>query len=161
VEITTPGYKYNMTDLQASLGLTQLKRLDGFNRRRVELARLYDELLSTIEEITPARAPAYPHLNSRHLYIVFLDLDRVTVSRDEFLEELKQRNIGTGIHFRAVHLQHYYRETAGCTPGTLPETEWASERLFSLPLFPGMNDGDVFDVLNALRATLTAVGRVK
>lgn len=161
VEITTPGYKYNMTDIQASLGLTQLERLDALNRTRVELAALYDRLISDVQGIIPVRPPGYPHVHSRHLYIVFLDLDRVVVSRDEFLEELKRRNIGTGIHFRAVHLQHYYREIAGCRPGMLPETEWASERLFSLPLFPGMSEGDVHDVVNALQDALACMGKVK
>jgi len=159
VEITTPGYKYNLTDIQASLGLTQLERLEEFNSRRRLLAGMYDELLSSVEEIAPVRPPVYPHTHSRHLYIVMLDLGRVRVSRDEFLQELKNRNIGTGIHFRAVHLQHYYREAAGYRPGMLPETEWASERIFSLPLFPAMSEGDVQDVVGALRDALAAVGK--
>ena len=156
VEINFPGFKYNMTDMQASLGLTQLPRLDEFNRKRSELAALYEEGLAGIEEIVPLRIPEYPHYHSRHLYIVFLDLERVSRSRDEFLEELKKRNIGTGIHFRAVHEQYYYRELAGGDTDPLPETEWASERLFSLPLFPGMTTGDVEDVLNAIRDTLAS-----
>jgi len=122
----------------------------------VELAALYDRHLSGIEEILHPRAPDYPHVHSHHLYIVFLDLDRVTVSRDGFLAELKKRNIGTGIHFRAVHTQEYYR-TVGYGPGLLPETEWVSDRLFSLPLFPGMIEKDVCDVAGAIRDAVAAV----
>ena len=161
VEITVPGYKYNLTDFQASLGLTQLERLDAFNKRRTDLATLYDEHLREIEEIIPLHRPAYPHDHSHHLYIVFLDLSRVTVDRDTFLEELKRRNIGTGIHFRAVHQQSYYRETHGPEACPLPETEWASERLFSLPLFPDMSEGDVEDVALAIRDTLSNVRRTR
>ena len=161
VEITVPGYKYNLTDFQAALGLTQLERLDAFNRTRAERTALYDERLREIEEIIPLRRPDYPHDHSHHLYIVFLDLGRVTVDRDTFLEELKRRNIGTGIHFRAVHQQSYYRETGDKDAGPLPETEWASDRLFSLPLFPDMTEGDVEDVILAIRDTLSFVRRTR
>lgn len=156
VEIITPGYKCNMTDIQASLGLTQLAKIEKLNEKRAELAALYDRKLLGIEEILHPRAPDYPHVHSHHLYIVFLDLDRVTVSRDGFLAELKKRNIGTGIHFRAVHTQEYYR-TIGYGPGLLPETEWVSDRLFSLPLFPGMIEKDVGDVAGAIRDAVAAV----
>lgn len=156
VEIITPGYKYNMTDIQATLGLTQLVRVDEMNRQRSELADLYDRRLAGIEEILHPRSPEYPHLHSHHLYIVLLDIDRLSVSRDEFLEELKKRNIGTGIHFRAVHTQEYYRTVAGYGPGLLPETEWVSDRLFSLPLFPEMDESDVEDVARAIKDILSA-----
>jgi len=157
VEITIPGFKYNLTDIQASLGITQLARVDELNRKRGELAEIYDRELAGIEEILHPRPPAYPHQNSHHLYIVFLDLERVTVSRDEFVAELKERNIGTGIHFRAVHTQDYYRNQSGSGTGLLPGTEWASERLFSLPLFPAMTEDDVKDVASAIRDTLKKV----
>lgn len=112
-----------------------------------------------IEEILHPIPPKYPHTHSHHLYIVLLDLDRVTVGRDEFLDKLKKRNIGTGIHFRAVHTQEYYRETAGYGRGLLPETEWVSDRLFSLPLFPFMQDKDVEDVCEAIADALEEVRR--
>jgi len=157
VEITTPGFKYNLTDIQSSLGLTQLKRLDALNRRRADLAALYNRLLSGVDEISTLRDPPYPHAHSRHLFIVFLALERVRVSRDEFLEELKKRNIGTGIHFRAVHTQDYYRERRGAKKVKLPNTEWASERLFSLPLFPDMTDRDAEDVVAAIKDAIASV----
>ncbi|MCX6349445.1 MAG: DegT/DnrJ/EryC1/StrS family aminotransferase, partial [Candidatus Aureabacteria bacterium] len=120
-------------------------------------AALYDRLLSGVEEISTLRAPSYPHVHSHHLYIVFLALERVRVFRDEFLEELKKRNIGTGIHFRAVHTQAFYRLRRGAKKVNLPETEWASDRLFSLPLFPGMSDADAEDVVKAIKDVLGGV----
>ncbi|HPJ71524.1 MAG TPA: DegT/DnrJ/EryC1/StrS family aminotransferase, partial [bacterium] len=158
VEVVVPGFKYNMTDLQASLGLTQLPRLEGFNRRREELANRYDRLLADVEEIILPSAPRYPHVHSHHLYIVFLDTDKAGIGRDDFLTRLKERNIGTGIHFRAAHTQQYYREH-GFGPGLLPETEWVSERLFSLPFFPEMLDSDVDDAVEAIKDALAEARR--
>lgn len=157
VEIVMPGFKYNMTDIQSSLGLTQLARVEELNARRGELSVLYDRLLADIPGISHIQSPSYPHQNSYHLYIVLLDIDRLTVTRDQFVDELKKRNIGTGIHFRPVHTQEYYRETAGYQRGLLPETEWVGDRLFSLPLFPAMTEQDLNDVVEAIRETLKDV----
>ncbi len=103
VEIIMPGFKYNLTDIQSSLGLTQLARVEELNDRRGELSALYDRLLSDISGISHIESPAYPHKNSYHLYIVILDIDRLTITRDQFVDRLKEKNIGTGIHFRPVH----------------------------------------------------------
>ncbi|MFH1037404.1 MAG: aminotransferase class I/II-fold pyridoxal phosphate-dependent enzyme [PVC group bacterium] len=157
VEIITPGLKYNLTDIQSSLGLTQLARVEELNKKRGELSALYDQYLAGIGEITRIQSPPYPHRNSCHLCIVLLDIDRLTVTRDQFLEELKKRNIGTGIHFRPIHTQEYYRKTAGYRRGLLPETEWVGDRLFSLPLFPAMIEEDVRDVARAIRDSLKTV----
>lgn len=154
VEIVIPGFKYNLTDIQSSLGLTQLARVEELNGRRGELSALYDRLLADISGISHIESPSYPHKNSYHLYIVILDIDSLTSTRDEFVDRLKEKNIGTGIHFRPVHTQEYYRETAGYKKGSLPETEWVGDRLFSLPLFPAMTDEDVKDVANALQDVL-------
>lgn len=159
VEIIVPGYKYNMTDIQSSLGLTQLARVEALNARRGELSALYDQLLSDISEISHIQSPSYPHQNSYHLYIVILDIDRISINRDEFVDALKKRNIGTGIHFRPVHTQEYYREKAGYRRGSLPETEWVGDRLFSLPLFPDMTERDVKDVVDAIKETLNEFGK--
>lgn len=154
LEVTQPGFKYNLPDLQASLGLTQLKKLDAFNRRRTELAARYDELFRAIPEIIPLGKPKYPHRHTHHLYIVFLDTDKVGITRDRFVEALKERNIGTGIHFKAVHFHQYYRETGRYPMGSLPNTEWASDRLCSLPLFPAMTENDIQDVVTAIQDVL-------
>jgi UDP-4-amino-4-deoxy-L-arabinose-oxoglutarate aminotransferase len=159
VEIILPGFKYNLTDIQSSLGLTQLARVEELNARRGELSALYDRLLAGADGISHIESPSYPHQNSYHLYIVLLDIDRLKVTRDQFVDELKRRNIGTGIHFRPVHTQEYYRESAGYHRGSLPETEWVGDRLFSLPLFPTMTEEDVEDVVNTLQEVLYEVSK--
>jgi len=156
VEVVEPGLKYNMPDMMASLGLTQLAKLDRFNARRTELAARYDELLANIPELLTLAAPAWEHTHSHHLYIVRVDTPKLT--RDEFTAGLKERNIGTGIHFKAVHTHAYYRRTGRCPIGSLPETEWSSDRLCSLPLFPAMTEADQDDVVDAIRDTLAKAG---
>jgi UDP-4-amino-4-deoxy-L-arabinose-oxoglutarate aminotransferase len=153
-QVFEPGYKYNLPDMLAVLGVKQLERVDGFNQRRRELAALYHEKLRDIEEITPLRVPEYPHLHSWHLFIVRVESKKKGFGRDQFMEGLKQRNIGTGLHFRAIHLQKYYREQMGMREGMLPHTEWNSERICSLPLFPDMSENDVADVVEAIKDCL-------
>ena len=153
-EVIEPGYKYNLPDMAAVLGLKQLMRVDEFNRRRTELAMYYRQKLTDIEEIIPLADPSYPIRHAWHLFIVRVDIDKVGFGRDEFMERLKQRNIGAGLHFRAVHLQKYYREQMGIRRGMLPQTEWNSDRICSLPLFPDMTEKDVDDVVDAIKAVL-------
>ena len=150
-EVIEPGYKYNMPDISAALGIGQLKRLDEFILKRDALAHRYLDQFKTIDEILPLSIPKGDIRHAWHLFIVRLDTDKISISRDNFMEELKKRNIGTGLHFRAAHLQKYYRETMGFKPGMLPNTEWNSDRIFSLPLFPDMVPDDVDDVINAIK----------
>ena len=154
-EVLEPGCKYNMTDIAAALGIGQLSRVDSFNSKRTELAMKYSERLAEIEEIIPLQDTSYPTKHSWHLFIVRLDIDKSKISRDDFMLELKKRNIGTGLHFRAVHLQKYYRETMGIKRGMLPNTEWNSDRICSLPLFPDMTPDDIDDVVNAIKEVLS------
>jgi UDP-4-amino-4-deoxy-L-arabinose-oxoglutarate aminotransferase len=153
-EVVEPGFKYNMTDIAAVLGLGQLERVDEFNRQRAELAMEYRRRLSGIEEVLPLTDPPYPMKHTWNLFIVRLDIDRAGMSRDDFMQRLKQRNIGTGLHFRAAHLQKYYREVMGLQRGLLPDTEWNSDRICSLPLFPGMTERDIDDVVEAIKDVL-------
>ena len=153
-QVLEPGYKYNLTDISAVLGLKQLERMDAFNRKRTELAMRYRERLTRVDEILPLSDPPYPMKHAWHLFIVRLDTYRAGISRDDFMAELKRRNIGTGLHFRAVHLQKYYMESMGTHRGMFPNTEWNSDRLCSLPLFPDMTAGDVDDVVDAIRDVL-------
>ena len=124
------------------------------NSRRAALARLYQEKLGGIEEILPLTDVPHCTRHAWHLFIVRIDTDKAGISRERFMERLKARNIGTGLHFRAVHLQKYYRESMGMDPGMLPNTEWNSERICSLPLFPDMTEDDVEDVVTAIKAVL-------
>jgi UDP-4-amino-4-deoxy-L-arabinose-oxoglutarate aminotransferase len=153
-QVLEPGYKYNMTDISAALGLSQLKRIDAFNRKRKQLVMQYRERLREIDEILPLSDPFYPIKHAWHLFIVRLDTDRAGMSRDDFMAQLKERNIGTGLHFRAVHLQKYYMESMGTGRGMLPHTEWNSDRICSLPLFPEMTGEDVGDVVDAIKEVL-------
>lgn len=153
-EVIEPGYKYNLTDIAAVLGRRQLARLDEFNRRRAALAERYRAGLTQVPEILPLVEPNYPIRHAWHLFIVRLDTDRARMTRDEFMEELKRRNIGTGLHFRAAHLQKYYREQMGFRRGMLPQTEWNSDRICSLPLFPSMRPEDVDEVIATIKEVL-------
>jgi len=154
-EVVEPGYKYNMTDISAVLGLGQLARVDTLNAKRAELAMKYREQLADVEEIIPLSDPPYSMRHAWHLFVVRLDIEKAGLGRDEFMLRLKQRNIGTGLHFRAVHLQKYYRECMGMRRGMLPNTEWNSDRICSLPLFPDMTGRDVNDVVLAIKEILS------
>jgi UDP-4-amino-4-deoxy-L-arabinose-oxoglutarate aminotransferase len=153
-QVLEPGYKYNMTDISAALGLSQLARVDEFNKKRTALVGRYRERLSEIDEVVPLSDPPYPIKHSRHLFIIRLDADRAGLGRDEFMERLKRKNIGTGIHFLAVHLQRYYTEKMGMRRGMLPNTEWNSDRICSLPLFPDMTVEDVDEVVETIKEVL-------
>jgi UDP-4-amino-4-deoxy-L-arabinose-oxoglutarate aminotransferase len=153
-QVLEPGYKYNMTDISAAMGICQLRRLDELNRKREELAMIYRERLSGVEEILPLRDPPYPFRHAWHLFIVRLDIDNTGLTRDEFMDMLKKRNIGTGLHFRAVHRHLYYRKIFSNRHDRLPHTDWNSERICSLPLFPAMTAGDVEDVVEAIKEVL-------
>lgn len=154
-QVIEPGYKYNMTDISAVLGLGQLARVEQFNQQRTELALRYLERFSEIDEILPLGLPSYPMKHAWHLFIVRLDTEKAGMSRERFMQALKERNIGTGIHFLAVHLQKYYRETMGTVPGMLPNTEWNSERILSLPLFPDMTTEDADEVADTIKEVLS------
>ena len=153
-QVMEPGYKYNLPDILAVLGVKQLRRVKAFNKKRTALALQYHELLQDMEGIRPLQIPEYPHIHAWHLFIVRLLADGKGIDRDRFMEMLKEKNIGTGLHFRAVHLQKYYREQMSMTRGMLPNTEWNSDRICSLPLFPDMNTDDVADVVAAVKECL-------
>jgi UDP-4-amino-4-deoxy-L-arabinose-oxoglutarate aminotransferase len=155
-EVLEPGYKYNLPDMNAVLGIGQLARLGELNRRRTELAALYTELLADIDAIQPLQVPEYPMTHCWHLFIVRVAIERAGMTRDAFMQALKQRGIGAGLHFRAAHTQKYYRERGNAAALFLPDTEWNSERICSLPLFPDMTDDDVRRVVNAIRDVLSS-----
>lgn len=149
-EIIAPGYKYNMMDIQAALGLHQLRQLDGFIKRRTELALRYHQLLAGWPQWTLTSSPAYPHLHAWHLYTPLINPEAAGMDRDAFMQGMKERNIGTGLHYRAVHLYPYYREQFGFKPGDFPNAETISDRIVSLPLFPLMTDADQDRVITAM-----------
>jgi dTDP-4-amino-4,6-dideoxygalactose transaminase len=151
-EVVRPGYKYNMTDVQASLGLRQLPRLDAWIDRRAELWDRYDELLAGL----PLRTPEPPEAGSRHarhLYQVMIGAD-AALDRDRLVTALNDHNIGTGVHYRGVHLHPYYRDRYRLSPDDFPIATEISERTLSLPLSPKVSDRDQDDVVAALRDLL-------
>ena len=149
-EIVVPGFKYNMTDLQAAIGIHQLARVEENLVRREEIWRRYDDAFASLPLSTPP-PPDPETVHARHLYTVLLETDALGVSRDEFQEALHRENIGTGVHYRSVHLQDYYRRTYGYAPEDYPNAAWISERTLSLPLGPQLTDDDVNDVIGAVR----------
>jgi perosamine synthetase len=158
-EIIAPGYKYNMTDIAAALGLIQLKKVDKFWKRRTEIAYMYTEAFKDIEAIEPPliecqhsdsgpRPSGTKH--SWHLYVIKLNLDRLTINRNRFIEELKERGIGTSVHFIPLHIHPYYRENYGYKPEDFPLTFETYKRIISLPIYPRMSDEDVNRVIEAV-----------
>jgi UDP-4-amino-4-deoxy-L-arabinose-oxoglutarate aminotransferase len=148
-EVIEPGFKYNLPDMNAALGLSQLARLDEMNRKRTQLASRYRELLAGVPGVLPLALPSYDHVHSWHLFIVRIDAERAGTNRDAFMSEMKARGIGTGLHFRAAHTHRYYAQNYQPRQ-TLPNTEWNSARVCSLPLFPDMAPGDVDRVVAAI-----------
>ena len=150
-EIVEPGYKYNMMDIQAALGLHQLPELDGFIQRRTALAERYQRLLADWPQWSLPRAPSYAHRHAWHLYTPLINPDAAGCDRDGFMQAMKERNIGTGLHYRAVHLYPYYRARFGFKPGDYPASESIGNRIVSLPLFPTMTEAEQDRVVTAMR----------
>ncbi len=154
-DVIEPGYKYNMLDLEAAIGIHQFHKLNSFNKRRKRLAERYFKLLGEVPEIIPLMPPAYAHLHAWHLFVVRLDISVLEIDRDEFMLRLQKENVGTGLHFPAVHLQKYYREKYELRRGMFPGAEWNSDRLFSLPLYPLLREEDQDYVVEALKSIIT------
>ncbi len=153
-DIREPGYKYNLTDIQAAIGVVQMRRVADLNLRRAELAGRYLGCLHGVQGIDLPQEVPYPHAHSWHLFIV-----KVTgMDRDLFIGELAARNVGVGLHFPPCHLLSYVMGRYGTGYGNLPETERAGGRIVSLPLFPGMADEDVEYVCEAVREILAERG---
>jgi dTDP-4-amino-4,6-dideoxygalactose transaminase len=150
-EVVYPGFKYNMTDIQAALGLAQLARLEEFVSARTRVAGWYREALAGMPAVDMLADVPYPARHAWHLLVVRLRLEELRVDRDAVMQDLLDANIGVGLHFKALHLHRFYRERLGLTPGDLPHATRASESILSLPLFPAMTREDVADVASALR----------
>ncbi|WP_277976244.1 UDP-4-amino-4-deoxy-L-arabinose aminotransferase [Pantoea endophytica] len=147
-EVIMPGFKYNLPDISAAIALVQLKKLPAINQRRAAIAQRYlTELADT--PFLPLAQPEWRHHHAWHLFIIRVDEARCGISRDALMETLKAQDIGTGLHFRAAHTHKYYRERYPQL--SLPHTEWNSDRICSIPLFPDMRDEDVTRVISALR----------
>lgn len=157
-EVAEPGFKYNMMDLVAALGIHQLARVEENHHRRRQIWAQYDEAFSDLPAFLPA-AEEHGTRHARHLYTLMLDVDRLTADRDTVQMALHRQRIGTGIHYRALNLHAYYQRALGYGPGQFPNAEWISARTLSLPLSPSMTDTDVDDVVFAVSGTLRHFAR--
>lgn len=133
-DIEEPGYKYNMFDIQASIALAQLARMDDMQRRRFEAVKVYEDAFAGVPELRLQKTPAYAH-HSRHLYILRIVPERLTISRDQFIEELKARNVGVSVHFIALHTMSAYVKRFGFKQEDFPKAYAFSESEISLPLY--------------------------
>lgn len=153
-EVLEPGFKYNMTDIQAALGIHQLRRLDGFIHRRQQIAAMYDAAFSDVAEVTvPPRLSGRNH--TFHLYPIRIQPDALGLSRSEFIDSLRVRNIGTSVHFIPLYRHPLYRDRFGYRAAQFPNCERLYRGLLSLPLYPKMTDPDVADVIAAVRAVVS------
>ena len=148
-EVVMPGFKYNMTDLQAAIGRVQLRRLPAFQQRRAEVVAAYNQAFAGCEALqTPVSRPEVEH--AWHLYALRLSLDALTINRNQFIDELSARQIGTSVHFIPIHIHPYYVEKYGFAPDAFPVAFSNYERLVSLPLNAGISDADVARVAEAV-----------
>lgn len=149
-EILHPGYKYNMTDIQAALGITQLAKLERMQGIRQEIAERFNEEFGKMPELEIPPKKDYAR-HAWHLYIIKLNLEKLSIDRTEFIEELKKEQIGTSVHFIPVPMHPYYRDTFSFQKGDFPQAETTFERIISLPLYPKMSKQDTEDVIEAVK----------
>lgn len=151
-EIVAPGFKYNMTDIAASIGVHQLRKANSFQKKRAHIAALYDEELAELPIILPPHA-AGQDVHSWHLYVIQLD-SSVKVSRDSFIERMFAQGIGCSVHYIPLHLHPYWRDRYGLVPEMFPASQRIYERTLSLPLYTRMTDADVKRVVSAVKEAL-------
>jgi perosamine synthetase len=148
--IIAPGYKYNLTDIAASIGIHQLARAEEMRRERERIARLYSGALADVEEVELPPTDA-DRVHAWHLFPVRLKLERLAIDRNEFVEELKGANVGCSVHWRPLHLHPYYAETFGWTTEDFPAATAVWRRLVSLPIFPGMREEELAHVVKTVK----------
>jgi dTDP-4-amino-4,6-dideoxygalactose transaminase len=156
-EVVAPGYKYNLTDIAAALGIHQLKQADAFAQRRSHIAQQYDAGLASLPLVTPPHAPAGDR-HAWHLYPIRLTDEALAhgLTRDQFIERLYAAGIGASVHYIPLHEHPYWRDRYSLTPAMFPHSQHAYERLVSLPIYTLMTDADVQRVLRAVRLALAA-----
>jgi dTDP-4-amino-4,6-dideoxygalactose transaminase len=157
-EVLLPGYKYNMTDVQAALGLHQLAKQERFQELREEYARIYTEAFADLSEIQAPYVEEHVR-HAWHLYLIRLDLERLTIDRGQFIEALRRENVGASVHFIPLHLHPYLQQQYGFKKGDYPVAEKVYEGIVSLPLYPKMTREDVDDVIEAVSRVISSSRR--
>jgi len=149
-EICYPGYKYNLTDIAAALGIPQLHKCDRFRTTRKRYASLYNEGFKDIPEIlVPHVADDVEH--AWHLYVIQLDLERLRIGRNEMIDLMKKEGIGTSVHFIPLHLHPFYRDNYGYLPNNFPVASAVFERIISLPIYPKMTEADIQHIIEVVK----------
>ena len=148
-EVTVPGFKYNMTDVEAAIGLQQLARIERWAARRREIWDRYNKAFADLPVFVPAPEQEGT-VHARHLYTVLIDIDTLGMTRDRIQNELHKRQIGTGVHYTALHHHRFYQRQLGVRDGQFPNTEFIAERTLSLPFSARLSDRDVEDVIEAV-----------
>ncbi|MCK4584098.1 DegT/DnrJ/EryC1/StrS aminotransferase family protein [candidate division WOR-3 bacterium] len=157
-QVIDRGFKLTMMDIQAAIGIHQLPRVEKYWERRKEIWERYNEAFKDLPVFIPAPIPnGVKH--SYHLYTLLLDIDKLNITRDEFLYEMAKRNIGVGVHYIALHLQPYYQQKYGYKQGDFPNADWISDRTVSIPLSAKLTDNDVQDVINTVREIIALYRR--
>ena len=158
-DILYPGFKYNMFDIQAALGIHQLDKIDSFWQKRKELVERYNSEFAD----TPGLEPVLQKLqhpddkNAYHLYVLRVKSEYLKASRDEIMNMIQEHGIGLGVHFRAIHLLHYYASTYNYKKGVLPVAEDNSDRVFSIPLYPALTDDDFGYIVDNIKKIIKSV----
>ena len=157
-EIVAPGFKYNLPDVAATIGRVQLQRADELRQKRESIARRYNESFDALPVVRPPTAPDQD-IHAWHLYVLRLDLNRLLISRNEFIEQMAARGIGTSVHFIPLHLQPYWRDTYNLRPEDFPVATDVFDRVVSLPIYPAMTSAEVERVIEIVTAILTTHSR--
>jgi len=152
-QVLFPGFKYNMTDIQASLGIHQIERLGKYFEKRRKIWDIYNKAFEELPVTTP-HPEEKDNIHARHLYTLLLDIKNLKISRDEFIQKLFEENIGTGVHYISLHLQPYYKETFGFKQDDFPNSNYISERTVSIPFSAKLTDKDVKDVIEGVTKIL-------
>ncbi len=150
-DVLYAGYKFNLTDLHASLGIHQLGRIEKNLKERKKQAKIYLEEFEKIDELILMNYSEKNIRHAFHLFAVLLDLEKLNVDRNKFVQAMKKENIGTGVHFTSLHLTQYYKEKYGFKKEDYPNSAFISDRTFSLPIGPGLSEEDIIDCVNAVK----------
>ena len=153
-EVLSPGFKYNLTDIAAAIGIEQLKKCNEFWQARQRIARIYEKAFAELEEVqVPVCRKDLQH--AWHLFVIQLNLERLRINRNQFVDALRESEIGTSVHFIPLHMHPYYRDKFGYKPGDFPNASRVFERIVSLPIYPKMTEAEVERVVEAVRSIAT------
>jgi dTDP-4-amino-4,6-dideoxygalactose transaminase len=151
-QVIFPGFKYNMMDLQAAIGIHQMARIEDNLKRRNQIWEIYDDAFADL----PIGLPLFEEpetVHARHLYTLMIDEEKTGINRDQFMQKLHEKNIGSGVHYIGVHLHPYYRERFGFSPEDFPAATWISERTVSIPLSPKLSHAEIEYIVETVRNT--------